>query len=393
VHRGNAGPRRGSKRLVTAATPGAGEPVLQDLASRWVSGEEVDWQSLYLRAPRIVTLPTYPFARERYWVTDSPAPAKPAPGRGQLHPLIGYNSSTLQEVSFSSTLAADAFYAVDHRVHGESIFPGAGFLEMACVAATVAGEQRVRKLTGIVWAAPLSFGTGAQTVRTTLRPNRNGIEFEISSLDDENEKLVHSEGKLILGNGPEPSADDEDRMVLEALRERSAKTGERVALYDMFSAYGLQYGPSFQTVQELYVNGSFALSKLTVAEHLHGEFGEFVLHPSIVDGALQTVAGLVGSRDATSVHLPFAVDEIVLIRPLVRTCYAYAERADVQTQSRGGVAKFNIRILNESGDVLVRMDNLYVRPFGLALPEKRSNVAAPQPPRPGLDQRTGGFIH
>jgi hypothetical protein len=182
-------------------------------------------------------------------------------------------------------------------------------------------------------------------------------------------------------------------MVLEALRERSAKTGERVALYEMFSAYGLQYGPSFETVQELYVNGSFALSKLTVPEHLHGEFGEFVLHPAIVDGALQTVAGLVGSHDATTVHLPFAVDEIELVRPLVRTCYAYAERADAQTQGRGGVSKFNIRILNESGDVLVRMNNLYVRPFGLALPEKRSIVAVPQPPRPGPDDLAGQSIH
>jgi hypothetical protein len=264
---------------------------------------------------------------------------------------------------------------------------------MACVSATIAGEQRVRKLTGIVWAYPLSFRTGAQTVRTTLRPNGNGIEFEISSLDDENEKRVHSEGKLMLGNGPAHPADGEDRMVLEALKERSAKTGERVALYDRFRAYGLQYGPSFQTVQELYVNGSFALSKLKVAEHLHGEFGEFVLHPSIVDGALQTVAGLVGSRDATTVHLPFALDELELLRPVPRTCYAYAERADAQAQSRGGVAKFNIRILNESGDVLVRMNNLYVRPFGLAQPEKRPVVAAPQPPQPGLDDLAGESIN
>ena len=393
VHRGSAGPRRGAKPSVVSPVPDANVQVLNDLASRWVRGEEVDWQSLYRRTPGLVTLPTYPFARERYWVTDSPVPAKPALRVGQLHPLIGYNSSTLQEVSFSSTLSPEAFYAVDHKVHDESIFPGAGFLEMACVSATIAGEQRVRKITGIVWAYPLSFRSGAQTVRTTLRPNGSGIEFEISSLDDENEKLVHSEGKLILGNGAAPAADSEDRMVLEALKERSEKTGERVALYERFRAYGLHYGPSFQTVQELFVNGSFALSKLKVADHLQNEFGEFILHPAVIDGALQTVAGLVGSRDATTVHLPFALDEIELIRPVPRTCYAYAERAGAETQSPAGVAKFNIRILNESGDVLVRMNNLYVRPFGLALPEKRSIVAAPPLPMPGLDDLAGESIN
>jgi polyketide synthase PksL len=391
VHRGSTAPRRGPRRMTAAAAADADAHVLNRLASRWVAGEDVDWSTLH-RVPRLVTLPTYPFARERYWVADSLAPsAQPAPQHGQLHPLLGYNSSTLQEVSFSSTLSEDAFYAVDHKVGGEGIFPGAGYLEMACIAATIAGEQRVRKLTGIVWASPLSFRNGAQAVRTTLRPNGDGIEFEISSLDEENEKLVHSEGKLILGNGPAPVADGEDRMVLEALKERSAKKGERMALYETFSAYGLHYGPSFQTVQELYVNGSFALAKLKVAEHLQAEFGKFILHPAIIDGALQTVVGLVSSHDATTAHLPFALDEIDIIRPVPRTCYAYVERADAQ--SRAGVATFNIRILNEGGDVLVRMNNLYVRPFGQALPVSRSVAAAVQPPPPRLDEILGESIN
>ena len=53
-------------------------------AQAWVCGLEVDWRMLYQGgAPARISLPTYPFARERYWITDEfaklgkPAPATP----------------------------------------------------------------------------------------------------------------------------------------------------------------------------------------------------------------------------------------------------------------------------------------------------------------------------
>ncbi|NEY36541.1 KR domain-containing protein, partial [Streptomyces sp. PRKS01-65] len=50
------------------------------LAARWAGGEPVDWETLYVPgapAPRRISAPTYPFARERHW---APATAAPAPG-------------------------------------------------------------------------------------------------------------------------------------------------------------------------------------------------------------------------------------------------------------------------------------------------------------------------
>ncbi|OHX14652.1 hypothetical protein BI347_14895 [Chromobacterium sphagni] len=59
-----------------------------NLAEMWVAGLEIDWSRLYgARPPRRISLPTYPFARERYWLPElgaaaatppAPAPAQPA---------------------------------------------------------------------------------------------------------------------------------------------------------------------------------------------------------------------------------------------------------------------------------------------------------------------------
>ena len=40
------------------------------LLNLWVNGLTIDWKMLYRESkPRRVSLPTYPFSRERYWVT------------------------------------------------------------------------------------------------------------------------------------------------------------------------------------------------------------------------------------------------------------------------------------------------------------------------------------
>jgi bacillaene polyketide synthase PksL/BaeL len=46
---------------------------LAKLAQSWARGVNVDWSKLYDEAaPRRVSLPTYPFAKERYWVAEAP---------------------------------------------------------------------------------------------------------------------------------------------------------------------------------------------------------------------------------------------------------------------------------------------------------------------------------
>src|SRR2546430_809729 len=96
----------------------------------------------------------------------------------------------------------------------------------------------------------------------------------------------------------------------------------------------------------------------------------------MMDGALQTVAGLVGGLEPAAPYLPFALDEVDILHPLRQTCYAYAEFADAHEQHHAGVRKFNIRLLNESGDVLIKFKNLLVRPLAKAQTGPRPEVAA-----------------
>lgn len=67
-------------RARVASALGRGE--LRELARRWTSGTAIDWVKLHARGkrPRRVPLPTYPFARQRYWLPGAGADtvARPA---------------------------------------------------------------------------------------------------------------------------------------------------------------------------------------------------------------------------------------------------------------------------------------------------------------------------
>jgi acyl transferase domain-containing protein len=345
-------------------TTGAGP---EELASTWVAGDAVDWGDLDRSTrPYSITLPTYPFARERHWVTDTRPPSPPTLSRSSaLHPLVAYNCSTLSEVSFSSSLADTEFYAVDHVVNGLRMFPAAGFVEIACVAGTLASERRVRRVKDVVWVRPLILDSGTRTLHTVLKALGDRAQFMISSIGDDGETICHSEGQLLMASDRSHVGGADERMNIQTLKASGARRADGATYYRAFSSLGLVYGPAFQTIQETYAGETYVLSKLTLANRLKHDFTRYLLHPSMLDGALQTVAGLIADRNLSTPYVPFALDEIEIVHPVTQTCYAYAERVRSERQQDVGVMQFNIRLLNESGDVLVRLTNLYMRPLGI----------------------------
>src|SRR5436305_4397118 len=162
----------------------------EKLLEWWVKGLSIDWQHLYgEERPRRISLPTYPFAHERYWVPAPPVGGGPAAtptsvvSLATLHPLIQHNTSTLRAQRFSSTFHGNEFFLADHVVKGQSIIPAAAYLEMARAAIAVACELAPQFQTGsattehkliclylnhVVWARPLIVSESHVTAHITL---------------------------------------------------------------------------------------------------------------------------------------------------------------------------------------------------------------------------------
>jgi len=80
-------------------------------------------------------------------------------------------------------------------------------------------------------------------------------------------------------------------------------------------------------LKEIYRNGgSESLALLELPESLRGEFRKYVLHPSLMDGALQSVAGMGKSGEAEEgMYLPFSLGEVEIIKPLAERCWVWVK--------------------------------------------------------------------
>ncbi len=160
------------------------------LLDLWVKGLAFDWSRLYGEVrPRRLSLPTYPFARERYWVPALAAPVAAAAGVSQLHPLVHANTSDLSEQRFTSSFTGEEFFLRDHVVQGELVLPGAAQLELArAAAARAAGVDGAGALCleNVVFARPVTVGGEGLALHIALEALGDGsIGFEIYSGDGE----------------------------------------------------------------------------------------------------------------------------------------------------------------------------------------------------------------
>ncbi|HBV96367.1 MAG TPA: polyketide synthase, partial [Desulfotomaculum sp.] len=295
----------------------------------WAEGLIIDWNSLYGDTrPRRISLPAYPFARERYWApgagtgtavsaTDNAAMA------ASIHPLLQQNTSSLLEQRFSSTFTGREFFLADHVVKGRRVLPGVAYLEMAREAVEQAvGDMKEGKtgvqLKNVVWARPIAVGEHPVRVHIGLYPEDSGeIAYEIYSRPEEpgGEPVIYSQGSAVLNYpGEVPTLD------LKGLREQcSPKSLSSSRCYQAFRAMGLEYGPGHQGIEEVLVGSGQVLAKLSLPSSISETQGQFVLHPSMLDSALQSSIGLfINAGDAAQPggsapikpSLPFALQEL-----------------------------------------------------------------------------------
>jgi polyketide synthase PksM len=269
------------------------------------------------------------------------------------HPLVQRNTSDLSEQRFSARLTGNEFFLADHVVQGKRVLPGVAYLEMAREALVQAGGaaagERVR-LKDVVWMRPV-VADQAVEVHIGLYPDQDGaVRFAVYSGED----LVHSQGTA----EALPPA-ERARLDLAPLRARcTLRTLDGAECYRRFAALGLDYGPAHQVIEAIHVGKDEALARLHMPAQVAATLGDYVLHPSLLDAALQAVAGMVGDG-AFQLALPFAVEEVEVAGPCRARMWAWVRPGAGDAQER--VRKYDIVLCDDDGEVCVTVKRFAAR--------------------------------
>jgi thioesterase domain-containing protein/NAD(P)-dependent dehydrogenase (short-subunit alcohol dehydrogenase family)/acyl carrier protein len=365
---------------------------LRKLLELWVKGLSLDWNLLYKdNKPRRISAPTYPFAKERYWASETvsiPAlSAYPVPGltEARLHPLLHENTSTLREQCYSSRFTGEEFFFKDHVVQQYRILPGVGHLEMARAAVHKAlgqGDALALRLEHIVWMRPLMAGGIANTdpeVRISLYPQEdNSVVWKIHNNKAGNNSAedtglaLYSRGQAQILSEKAYAADSNRHSLkrLSELRSHLSEPGPSVQdFYKTLDAQGLHLGQAFRGITAIYKENNDGsdldevLACLNLPEKISKDADAFYLHPSIMDSALQASVAmrfreLSANHPAPQLGLPFALEQLDVIRPCSGTMWAWARR---RTSASNNVMKFDVELYDEAGNACVSFRGLSIR--------------------------------
>ncbi|MDY7989342.1 SDR family NAD(P)-dependent oxidoreductase [Paenibacillus polymyxa] len=339
------------------------------IADLWVKGVVIDWALLYGEAkPNRISLPTYPFAKERYCITDinkrtgaSGVVLERETAVG-IHPLLQRNTSNIYGLQFSSIFTGKEFFLSDHVIRGQKLLPGVAYLEMARAAVEqVAGSSEDKWtsiwLKDVDWIRPVVVGEKSVDVGIGLYPQDGGeIAYEIYSRSGatDTELVVHSEGRAVIV----PVADIPAIDIETLLEQCNLGSFSSRQCYEAFATMQVSYGPGHQGIEKIYIGVGQALAKLSLPSFVYHTMEHFVMHPSLMDSALQATIGLImsaGDRKASiKPALPFALEELEVFNGCTSEMWAWIRMSEGSRQD-GPLQKLDIDLCDEQGNVCVRM--------------------------------------
>ncbi|KPC60798.1 hypothetical protein ADL29_27455, partial [Streptomyces chattanoogensis] len=327
---------------------------LTELAALFAQGQDLRFAPLFADGGfRIVSLPAYPFAGERYWVGSRPAVPAPvtvaAPSPLEGRRLPGDPGSE----SFTVELTGREFFLDDHRVRNVPVLPGVAYLELAYAAARAEGVDPARaRLRNVVWSRPARI-TGPTTLRIALRSGADdAFTYEITTVADGGQPVVHGQGRIERCAPPSPA-----RLDIAALRAQcDLRTLEHDDCYRLFDRMGIGYGPAMRGIRRIHIGAGLTVARLSLPQAAR-DGAAWDLHPSMLDAAVQTTLGLSLAEDTdtdtVAAALPFVLEEVQLLRPSPAAGWAVARPA---ADDRGGaVRRIDIELCDDDGEVCIRL--------------------------------------
>ncbi|MGD9364366.1 MAG: SDR family NAD(P)-dependent oxidoreductase [Desulfobacteraceae bacterium] len=329
----------------------------------WTTGVEVDWRMLEGDgAGKRISLPSQPFRRQRHWFTSNTAKAGVLPATGSIHPLVHRNVSTLETQKFATILSGNEFFLEDHVVKGEKWLPGAAMIEMARAAGEISKEEQgISSMTDITWSLPVRVFDSPNEVQVALFPTEKNVEFEIScGHGSEGGGQVCCTGCLM---DEDNAGRGEETLDLAGIKDRCNRSLDGEACYRIFKEAGLAYGPAFRVVENILYNDKEALAEIELTIPERTTSGDFYLHPTLLDGAFQTIAGFVrgGGTEHSRLEIPFLLKKISWFSPLRGRCYVHMTIGGQSIARPNAVKSYDIAVARSDGRMVVKMEGFTTR--------------------------------
>jgi acyl transferase domain-containing protein len=281
--------------------------VRETLAQLFTVGYPVEWAKLYPTAGRRVKLPAYPWQREYHWrETDESREDRLG---GARHPLLGLTVKAPLPTRESELATALFPYLPDHRIQGRIVFPGAGYVETALAIGCEASGNDNCVLEDVEFHKVLMIDPTREYPCLRSAYDAAQAQVQIFSRAGSQDWTLHATGRYL---ATKPDANVKP-LPIDEVRRRIDEALEPAEVYVSLRKMGLEYGPAFQCMRQLWRKGNEVLVRVALPEGATSD--EYLVHPSLLDAAFQSLAVVVSDNENGSHNglcLPVGIDRFRL---------------------------------------------------------------------------------
>ncbi len=318
-------------------------PQVQDAALQWtktvaslhVSGLSIDWASYYhvdgddaatrrwRRRLRALDLPGYAFDKTRHWM-ESNVPSGSLAAT-EIHPLLGGRiDAAMEDTLFESRVSASRpGYLAEHEVLGGATMPAAGMIEIGLAAARWLLKTENPRIESFVIGQPMSLDAKRpRRLQTRVSPFREGRAtwqlFGRDATDESASWTRHARG-VIVETGSARRSDGHDVSCRDRIAETLADVVrflDRDSFYDVMAGRQLNYGDRFRVLADVHRGRRSAVAEVWLDPSIVTA-GGYLLHPALLDGAMQLTAALTplqpDGSDSPATYMPVGVGSLQIV--------------------------------------------------------------------------------
>ncbi|WNG38298.1 SDR family NAD(P)-dependent oxidoreductase [Archangium violaceum] len=330
--------------------------LLKTLGTLYVKGVEVNWAAFdapYQR--RRITLPTYPFQRQRYWWRGASPRSGLTPRSEQvLTPHFGrrLRSSALDALVYETTYGPSRpAHLNDHRLFGTLVAAGSSHVSLVLSVIEDAYGSPACTLENLAFPQALVLADDEErTLQVILTPQEQGSAFEVKSLGDTDGAetwVLHASGGVRVGQSAHP-APWASREELQA-RCQERRSGDE--LYRAMREQGYTLGSGYQWISSVARGGNELLGEMRLPP-LPDKLEDYPLYPGFVDSCFQVLASWtldLQAEQADSLLIPFSVARFTVYRRPRGTVWCHARIEGGGKAEAGEPIGGDLRIFDEQG--------------------------------------------
>ena len=125
-----------------------------------------------------------------------------------------------------------------------------------------------------------------------------------------------------------------------------------------FKRRGVDFGSSFRVVRQLWRGESQACGEIMLASELADEVAEYQIHPILLDGCLQVMAGAFPQGDVDDVlYLPIGIGRFTLYRRPGAHCWSHA----IVRSGPGDLREADVTIFEVEGALIAELRHVQLK--------------------------------